>query len=56
MAIETAIVLAIIMCSFKFDFNVFILYYFVLFCAKLYIIFDTSYHSNRILLIFQYRT
>ena len=56
MAIETAIVLAIIMCSFKFDFNVFILYYFVLFCAKLYIIFDTSYHSNRILRIFQYRT
>ena len=33
-------------------FNVFILYHFVLFSAKLYIIFDTSHPKNRILCIF----
>ena len=52
MAIETAIILAKIIGCFKFDFNVFILYHFVLFSAKLYIIFDTSHPKNRILCIF----
>ena len=52
MAIETAIILAKIIGCFKFDFDVFILYYFVLFSAKLYIIFDTSHPKNRILRIF----
>jgi len=51
-AIETAIILAKIIGCFKFDFDVFILYYFVLFSAKLYIIFDTSHPKNRILRIF----
>ena len=52
MAIDTAIILAETTGSFKFDFNVFILYYFVLFDAKLYIIFDTPHLENRILCIF----
>ena len=52
MAIETAIILAKIIGCFKFDVDVFILYRFVLFSAKLYIIFDTSYPENRILCIF----